>query len=100
MILKAFRSVKPIHFKTTRLYWLCNHAQISRPSRKFLSCDVPVKEFSPKISAIMKLITDKGNPFALKVLSACNISGANMTLDIVDKNSEYKKSMLLSLCLR
>ena len=37
---------------------------------------------------IMKLFTDQGNPFTLKVLSAFNIAKKNVDMEIVDRKSK------------
>ncbi len=53
--------------------------QFGSSSSSCLSTDLQEK--------IMKLFTDKGNPFALKVLSACNVCDVKMELQVVDKKS-------------
>ncbi len=68
-------------------------------SRKFITSvsggrrPVQNQSFVPTSSSfvgrIMKLFTDKGNPFTLKVLSASNLSNAEMEIRIVDKQGEY-----------
>lgn len=40
------------------------------------------------LERMMKLHTDKGNPFTLKVLSACNVAGSNLEVKVVDRKSK------------
>ena len=46
------------------------------------------------VERMMKLHTDKGNPFTLKVLSACNVAGSNLEVNVVDRKSKFSSSLL------
>ena len=58
--------------------------------RHIFHCSKETRASFPQIRSreIMKLFTDQGNPFTLKVLSAFNVVEKNVEIEIVDRKSK------------